>query len=190
MSDPYLPPPERPDQGYPYGYPTPQQGGAPGPVGLPPKPSSVRSLIGVMIAGAVLAVLGILLSLLATDEVMAEVFRALDEMEMEGLDPDSFLAVGRPLFIGTVILFGLIEAGLWLLFAWLFARGRGRVLGTVLGAINLATALFAVTTAVDTVELLRSVLMVGLVVAGLVLLWLPSTSAWFAAAGRSRDPRY
>ena len=189
MSDPYLPP-ERPDQGYPYGYPAPQQGGAAGPVDLPPKPSSVRSLVGVMGAGAVLAVLGILLSLLSTDQVMAEIVRALDEMEMEGIDTDSFLAVGRPLFVGTVILFGLVEAGLWLLFAWLFARGRGRVLGTVLGAVNGLLLLFAVPTAVDTVELLRALLVLGVVVAGLVLLWLPSTRAWFAAARRSRDPRY
>ena len=45
MSDPYLPPPERPERGYPYGYPAPQpQSGGPGTADLPPK-VPVRSAV-------------------------------------------------------------------------------------------------------------------------------------------------
>lgn len=190
MSDPYLPPPEGPDHSSPYGYPAPQQAGPQGPVELPPKPSSVRSLIGVMLAGAALAAFGVLSSLLSTDLVMAELARTFDDMQMEGVDGDDVLAVGRPLFIGTVIVLGLLEVGLWLLFAWLFAKGRGRVVGTVLGALNLVTALFGFTAEASTNNLVLNLLRLVVIVAGLVLLWLPSTSAWFSAAKAARQPRY
>lgn len=208
MSDPYLTPPDRPNdrpqqpytpqpyapgtqpQPYPYGaHGSPQPAGGRRDVELPPAPSSVRALLAVMVTGAALAVVGVVLSLLATGDVTDELLRGLEQAQLEGVDAEDVAAVGTPLIIGTIVFFGLIEIGLWLLFARLFSRARARAGGTVLGGLNALLSLVGIGVAVTTTDRLLSVVMLTVVVAGLVLLWMPATNEWFRFAKGGREGR-
>ncbi len=85
--------------------------------------------------------------------------------------------------------FGLIEIGLWLLFARLFSRARARTGGTVLGGLNALLSLVGIGVAVTTTDRLLSVAVLTVVVAGLVLLWVPGTNGWFRIAKGRREGR-
>jgi hypothetical protein len=90
----------------------------------------------------------------------------------------------------AIVVGGAIGVGLWLLFGWLFNQGRGRVAGLVLGIVNGALStlgLLVSLAAVDPVELLLQMLNLAAVAAGLVLLWRPATSGWFAAVAAARQ---
>lgn len=210
--DPYLP---RPEGQQPYPQPNPQQAyqqpypqqayqqpyqqtwaGASDPTGgrsqdevRRDRPTTVVRLVQLMWAGTVLAVLVGAYGLLSLDSAVEEATTEVEQdMVGSGLDPGAFAEVMGPVALVTVLLTTLVVAGLWGLFAWLLGRGQGRVVATVLGAVNGLATLGGLFFTVDLVELLLQLLTLAVVVGALVLLWLPTTSAWFravAAAGRS-----
>lgn len=212
--DPYLPRPEGrqpsqqpyprqpyPEQPYPQQpYQQPHQptwaGGPSDPTGGRPqdevrrdKPTTVVRLVQLMWAGVVLAVLVGAYGLLSLDSAVDEATTQVEQdLVGSGMDPGAFTEVMGPVALVTVLLTTLVVAGLWGLFAWLLGRGQGRVVATVLGAVNGLATLGGLFFTVDLVELLLQLLTLAVVVGALVLLWLPTTSAWFravAAAGRS-----
>lgn len=149
-----------------------------------PPPAAVR-LRGVMYAGAALnvvalvVVIGVGLTTLDPDEIAAAT-------AVPGA-PDAALA-------GVVILFAvvlaLLEAGLWLLFGRLFARGYAwaRWTGTALAAANLFVEVPRVVNPPDTLALVLTAVEVTLIAVALAILWSPpvsryvrEVSAWRAA---------
>lgn len=201
-------------QEHPHGYPEPSytsggyqggyQGGYPGAQGgypaaqghgpeaekrlLTDRPPAVRALLQVMVAGGVVSALIGLVGLLGIDQVVAQTATELDQLAVDsGMEP--FPASGALLesaAIGTVVVTTVVTTGLWLLFAWLFSRGRGRVLGTVLGAVNGVGSLVGLFASLSPLELGLNLVHLGLVVAGLVLLWRRETTAWFRGLAQAR----
>lgn len=158
---------------------------APDPDVVGRRPTPLDRAVRLMYGGAVLSLLGALLTVLTRDELRAEATGPL----ADGLaaPPGAVDAVfGVALFAG--IAFGLLSAGVWVLMAVLNGRGAGwaRVLATALGAATVLS--FAVSlgrarpTATWVLELATAV------VAGAVvwLLWRPACSRYYAAAAAAR----
>lgn len=194
--DPYQRPtgpggvPADPYPGAASGEPSPWSGdGSPGPQGKPPRPSSVRTLLIVMVVGGVLALVAMALGLAGLDAAVDE--GLAEAGNVEGVDAATLETLTRSFGAVAVVLSGVVSAGLWFLFAWLFSRGSARVFGTVLGAVNAVGTLFALVTAPDSLTLALSLVQLLVIVAALVLLWRRPTGDWFAAmkAARSR-PAY
>jgi hypothetical protein len=193
----------RPAQPSPYGQPMPYSPGAAwGPLGGPydgasvdqllaDPPEPVRRLRQVMVAGAVLAGLTGAYGLLSIDRLLTEAAPDLDQAAAEsGMDPAALADLVSSVGAVVLVVVTLVTVGLWLLFARLFSRGQGRVVGTVLGAINAVsglTALVGVALGADPVELLLQTLTLVAVDTGLVLLWRPQTTAWFQAVTAARQ---
>jgi len=143
-----------------------------------------------MLAGAVTAVLQGVLAAATVDDLLADSAPDLEQIAIDsGLDAGRLNEVAGSVTIGVVVLSTVVSAGLWLLFARLFDRGSARVLGTVLGGLNGAGLLVGVFSPTDVVGWALSLVSAALVVAGLVLLWRPVTSAWFRAAAAARTQR-
>lgn len=189
QQQPYPQPSQQPYQQQPY----PQQpqgwGGGPGlDEVLRHKPATVVRLVQTMLAGAVLSLVGAAYGLLVFDEVVQSELPGLQQdAEQAGLDPDSMLGMTNTVAVVSIVVGALVAVGLWLLFAWLFNRGQGRVVGTVLGALNAAGSLFALVTAADLVDGVLQALSLAVIVLALVLLWRPATSAWFRAVAAARS---
>lgn len=155
------------------------------------KPDSVVRLVQVMVLGAILSVLSGAYALLTIDDALAEVAVDLDGTAAEaGVDPAALADIAGAAGAVSIVLVTAVAAGLWLLFAALFSRGQGRVAGTVLGAINaLGTlfGLFGLLAGAGPVEALLTLLDAAVITAGLVLLWVPASSAWFRAMSAARQ---
>lgn len=200
-SDPYLPRPDgqEPSSQQPYGQPSygqqpyPQQGdwtgGHPDLTGGPSqdavradKPASVVRLVRTMWSGAVLAVLTGAYGLLSVDDAVSEALPTLErDMAETGVDVASVAGIAGWVVVATLVVSTVVVVALWSLFAWLFGRGQARVVGTVLGAVNGLGSVWGLFQSLDLVELVLNLLSLAVVVAAMVLLWLPATSAWFRA---------
>ncbi len=113
---------------------------------------------------------------------MAEAMQQVErDLVGSGMDVESFAGFAGTISVVTVLVTSVVVAGLWGLFAWLFGRGQGRVVGTVLGAINGVGTLGGLFFYVDPLDLVLQLLTLAVVVGALVLLWLPATSTWFRA---------
>ena len=204
--DPYLPgqggpqppPGQDPSQPQPYAQqPYPQQpypqgwgqgGGTSADEVRRNKPTTVVRLVQTMAAGAVLTVVSAAYGLLTVDEALEQEPPGLQQdAEQAGLDADTMIGLTSTVAVASVAVGALVATGLWVLFAWLFSRAQGRVVGTVLAALNGLGSLFAVATAPDLVEGLLQALSLAVVVLGLVLLWRPATTAWFRAVAAARS---
>jgi len=139
-------------------------------------------LVQVMLAGAVLAVLSGVYGLVVFDSAMAEALPQMQEdPSLGGIDTGALAGLTRTVAFISVFVGSVVGAGLWVLFAWLLGRGQGRVLGSVLGAVNGVGTLGSLFFTIDLLELLLQLLTLAVVVGAMVLLWLPATSAWFRA---------
>lgn len=200
--DPYLQPPSTqqpyPQQPYPQQQPY-QAGPGAGPSGPPggrsledvrrDKPPVVKRLVQLMWVGAVITVLIGAYGLLSVGSVVAGTTSQVEQdLQGSGLDASSFTDVVGPLAVASVVVTTVVSAALWALFAWLLSRGQGRVAGTVLGVINGVGTLAGLFFTVGIVDLLLQLLTLAVIVAALVLLWRPATTAWFRAV-KAADPR-
>ena len=185
-TDPYRTP-DAPGAITPGGYPP--LAGPDGYAGADPadRPAAVGRLRQVMLAGAVAAVLQGGYAVVVVDDLLAVSAPDLEQVAADaGLDAGRFNELAGSVTIGVVILSTLVAAGLWLLFARLFDRGSARGPGTVLGGINGASLLVGLLAPTDLLEWVLTAVSAALVVAGLVLLWRPTTTAWFRAAAAAR----
>lgn len=178
--------PGRP-QAYPQGYPDQPVGDGSVAALQAQRPPSVTRLLQVMTAGAVITALQGVYALLTVDSTLAAAGSDLDQIAADsGMDPAQLASIASTsaLVVGVASL--VISVGLWVLFARLFSRGSGRVVGTVLGALNGVGSLFGLLQPVSAVSVLLNLVVLAAVVAGLVLLWVPTTSAWFRAVAAAK----
>ena len=185
-ADPYRPP-DASGAITPGGYPP--QGGPRGYANADPadRAAAVGRLRQVMLAGAVAAVLQGVYAVVVVDDLLAVSAPDLERLAADaGVDARRLGELAGSVTTGLVILSTLVAAGLWLLFARLFDRGSARGPGTVLGGINGASLLVGLLAPTDLLEWLLTAVSAAIVVAGLVLLWRPTTTAWFRAAAAVR----
>ncbi|HEY7722968.1 MAG TPA: hypothetical protein VIB11_14115 [Pedococcus sp.] len=195
MSNQYPPPPPPPgESGYPGmpggpgAGPMPQAPPVPGAPAPASKPSSIVQAVRLMYLGAVLTVLGGLLTPLIRDDLRGSMEEAMagQPTPMTADQLDTIVTV----IVAVSVVFGFIWAGVWLLMAWVIGKGKswGRVVATVLFALNLVSFLAGIAqgqaTGVVLVVNLLTLLVGGFVVA---LLWRKDSSAYIAAASA---PRY
>lgn len=191
MSDPY---------GYNQPYPAPAT-----PAAAPiERPKTVTyAVIGMWIGGLLAVVSSLFLFTMDTAEMKAQM---VTEMEKQpSYDPsvidaqemaDMFIPIMQ---IGGAVL-GLITLGLWIWMAIMNGKGRNwaRITGTVLGGLSLLSSLSSIgnmagnaalggmSVPMSTGGIVLAVVDPLLVVAILVLLWLPVSSAYFNAVGAAK----
>ena len=173
-------------------YPTYPASSAPGSqwgdptTAAPEQPSSIRTAVRLMWAGAALSVLSLLVSLLALDSMESRVRRRLTASDtgLTSDDVDGLLGV----IVAFAVITALIGVLLWLWMAWKNGQGRSwaRVVATVLGGLNLLSSMFAMASQPGTLELLLTLANVALAVVILVLLWSKPSSAFYDAVKRHR----
>jgi hypothetical protein len=198
MSNQYPPPPPPPgESGYP-GMPGGPGAGLPGPMPQAPpvpgapapaaKPSSIVQAVRLMYVGAVLTLLGGLLTPLIKDDLRRSMADAMSGQPTP-MTADQLEVIVNVVVVVSVV-FGFIWAGVWLLMAWVIGKGKSwaRVVATVLFALNLVSFLAGVAQGQATGLVLVVNLLTMLVGAAVIaLLWRKDSSAYFAA---SSAPRY
>lgn len=169
----------------PYAPPPPPPPMPPQPVG---KPATLVWAVRGMYAGAVPSFIGVLLTLLMRDETEKAVRDEMRDIEESGLPIDTDVIVTISIGLGVVV--GVVATCLWIWIAVMNDRGRNwaRVTGTVFGGVHLATSPFALiqSASASVLTLALNLLTTGLVVAILVLLWRPASSAYFRARSAQR----
>lgn len=145
------------------------------------RPSSIRTAVRLMYAGAVLAVVNLALAFLATGSLRTETASSLQSNGSRLTAAQVDAAVSDALLLATSV--GLLGVLLWLLVARTIWRGHAwaRVVATVLGVVNVVTTGLAVATGSGAAAtLLVPAVSAILAVAIVVLLWRPESSHWFA----------
>lgn len=174
----------------PPSYPAPPPSG----YGLQPparveQPSSIRTAVRLMWAGAVVSLLSLVVTLVTLGGLKGQVRDQLAATQQD-VTPEMVDAAFAAA-IGAGVAGAVIAIGLWLWMAWKNGQGRrwARVVATVLGAINVVSTLFTLSAGASTApSLVVSVVGLVLAVAILVLLWRKDSSAFYAA--RSARPAY
>lgn len=151
------------------------------------RPSIVTRLLLVMVVGAVLELVSGVAGLLGLGDDLDQASVELDEsLADSGIDPATFTSIFEGATVGIIVLTTVIGTGLWLLFAWLFSNGRGRVVGTVLGGINGVGGLAGLIGLRQPLDIALAVVLLAAIAVALVLLWRPATSAWFRGMSTAR----
>jgi hypothetical protein len=140
------------------------------------RPSTVKAGIGAFLASAVL---GLLSSIVTFADFNSLVDTAARDA---GVSPDS---VRAGVMVGAVI--GLIFLAVYLLVLWYAWQGRNwaRIVLWVLGGLTVLSGLFGLGNGNGLLSLL-GVLQLLLVIAGIVLLALKPSNAWYRAEGQRR----
>ncbi len=170
-------------------YPAPQYNyGAPPPVAQPAPPGSVKGAFIIYLVAALLAALGIVLTL--TSNVWDQALAASGNTS----SIDTHTLVNTVKIITVVV--GVIFLGLYLLFAFKMRAGRNwaRIVLTVLSALSIASASSssAQVTVNNTVyqsssNQVSSWIGALLAVIAIVLMFLPASNAYFAASKAARQ---
>lgn len=195
MSNQYPPPPPPPgESGYPGmpggpgAGPMPQAPPVPGAPTPASKPSSIAQAVRLMYVGAVLTLLGGLLTPLIKDDLRRSMADAMSGQPTP-MTADQLEVIVNVVVVVSVV-FGFIWAGVWLLMAWVIGKGKSwaRVVATVLFALNLVSFLAGLAQGQATGLVLVVNLLTMLVGAAVIaLLWRKDSSAYFVA---SSAPRY
>lgn len=161
----------------PSGYNTPT-----GPI-EPPQP--VKLAVNLMYVGAVLSLLGVILSFTMRDQ-MRETMERSNNGTMSADQLDTILSIT----IGFGVVFGILGVGLWVFNAVMNKRGKSwaRILSTVLAVLGILMNLFTIFSP-NNPSVLRgsAILSVILPLAILFLLWRPESSRFYEA---NSAPRY
>ena len=158
--------------------PHPMSGYEPAPV---EQPQSILTAVRLMYVGAALSLLGALLTFTQTDAIRDAVEDSDDSLTASEVDTLVNVAV-----VSSVVV-GLIGVGLWVWMAVKNGQGRSwaRVVASVLGGLNIVSALFAVAggtaTAVGLVANLVSLVLAAVI---LYLLYRPESTRFYDFASR------
>lgn len=173
-------------------YPTQPPPG--GPAAAPEPPPSILNAVKLMYAGAGLAALSIVVGLFvstgddARDQIAEQLEQSGTEVTTEQID--AFYTAG----IAFSVVVGLIAVVLWLWMARKNRQGRSwaRIVGTVLGGINILFTLISLLGSAlpgvggGGLNLLMSLLTLAVAVAALYFLWRPESSRYYEAVSQSR----
>lgn len=149
------------------------------------QPPSIKTAVTLMRAGAVVAVLGVLYSLLTLSSLKDQLKTELASTEpgYTASQLDTVFAVS----VTVAVVLGLLGAGIWLWMAWANGRGRkwARIVATVLAALNALSLLFLVANGrATTISLLLSVVNFLIGITALFYLYRPDSNQFYAASTR------
>jgi len=187
-----MPPPQDPsDEPGPGGFP--RHPGTPpsaGDVGAPAQPSSIRTAVRLMWAGAAVSVVSLVVTFTTLDTLKEKVREQLEASDANVSQSTIDAAYTAGIAFGV---FGaIVGALLWLWMAWKNGQGRSwaRIVASILGGINLLSTIFTVvsgnaTPAAIAVALINLLLAVVI----LVLLWRKESSDFYAATSAAGQVR-
>jgi hypothetical protein len=169
------------------GMPTYPQGGQPAAPEVPPPPS-IKTAVMLMRVGAGLSLLGVLVGLLTLGSLKDNIRQTLIDNNTNYTESD--LDTAYNIAVGSVIVLGLLGAGIWLWMA--YANGKGqkwaRIVATVLGVLNV---IFTAVSLAQQQQPLGSevltIIVALLAIAIVVFLWRKESSDFYAARSR---PKY
>jgi hypothetical protein len=153
----------------------------------PPQPRSIASAVKLMYAGAVLSLIGLIVTLLSLSSLKTQLRDeiATSNPDFTTRDLDNLYHVT----VGIAVVFGLIGTALWLWMAWKNGQGRGwaRIVATVLGGLNLVNSLLTIAagSALAISEVLTVVNLI-LAIVILLLLWRKDSSAFYTESSSRR----
>ncbi|MFD4357621.1 hypothetical protein ACFWPX_34095 [Nocardia sp. NPDC058518] len=165
------------------GVPYPVPGGAYPPVDAGPRivPQSVQIAFYVMLAGAVVTLLGMAYSLTMLDEARSDALDASGGV-LRGNDLDLLVYAS----VGGAVVSALVTAGLWVWMAFVCRAGKnwGRITGTVFFGLNalfyvVGTVMAFVTSTVG-ITLVFSTVTLAIGLAAVILLWNGLSGPYFA----------
>jgi hypothetical protein len=161
-------------------------GGDPSPA-APEQPSTIRTAVRLMWAGAALSLLSLVVSLVALDSMESRVRSRLtaSDTRLTPAEVDGLLGV----IVAIAVITSLIAILLWLWMAWKNGQGRSwaRIVATVLGGLNLVSSLAGVSSGQSGgLGLLLTFVNLALAVVILALLWSKPSSAFYDAVKRHR----
>jgi hypothetical protein len=179
MSSQYPPPPEPGDQGYPgMGSMPAQRPPAPASVA---QPGSIALAVKLMYAGALLSLLGSVVTLAMRDSIREQVERAATggNQNMTPAAIDAAVAIG----VGVAIVSGVIGAVLWAFMAWANGRGKAwaRILATVLFGLSVLSFVGSLFQRPPVVALVLSLVSLVLGAVIIFLLWKKESTAYYQA---------
>jgi hypothetical protein len=166
-------------------YPT--QAGHQQMVPAPPRPPPIATAVKLMYAGAVLSLIGLIVTLLSLSSLKTELRDEIAESnpDFTTQDLDSLYQVT----VGVAVVFGLVGTALWLWMAWKNGQGRGwaRVVATVLGGLNLVSSILTIAAGASlTVSEILTVINLILAIVILFLLWRRDSSAFYVESSSRR----
>ncbi|MFD6395110.1 DUF3824 domain-containing protein [Nocardia sp. NPDC060249] len=173
----YAPPPS---YGPGAAYPVP--GGAPVDAGPRVVPQSVQIAFYVMLAGAVVTLLGMAYSLTMLDQTRSDALDASGGV-LRGDELDLLVYAS----VGGALLSSLVTVGLWVWMAFVCRAGKnwGRITGTVFFGINallyVSGTVMAFVTSTAGIALVFSTVGLAIGLAAVILLWNRTSSPFFAA---------
>lgn len=180
----YGPDPQPPVVSSPYGpgAPYPVPGRAPAEAGPRVVPQSVQIAFYVMLAGAVVTLLGMAYSLTMLDETRSNALDASGGV-LRGNELDLLVYAS----VGGTLLSAVVTAGLWVWMAFVCRAGKnwGRITGTVFFGINAlsyaAGTVLAFVTSTAGIALVFSTVTLVIGLAAMILLWNRTSSPFFAS---------
>ncbi|MFC8503788.1 hypothetical protein ACFUC1_15635 [Pedococcus sp. NPDC057267] len=193
MSDqsitPPPPPPGAPGTG---GDGYPQMGSMPGP-GVPPpaapvsRPASIDLAVKLMYVGAVLSLLGMVLTVTMRDTIRSAVEKASNSSSAPMTASQVDAAVG--LAVGVSVVVGLIGVGLWLWMAWANGKGRkwARIVATVFFGLSVLSTLSSLLQHPPVLSLVVALVNLLLGAYIIFLLYRPESTQYYEAQSA---PRY
>lgn len=151
------------------------------------QPSSIRLAVRLMWAGAVLSLVGLVVTLATLDTLKSDIRDSLRKSDHNYTQSTLDAAYG--VAIGFAVFFALVGAGLWLWMAWKNGEGRSwaRIVATVAGGLNLLSTIYVLAAGQSTGASI-AVTVVNLILAAviLVLLWRKESSQFYASRSQPR----
>jgi hypothetical protein len=148
----------------------------------PAPPSPVVNAVRLMYAGAVLAVIGLILDLTTIGNIRTTL-RNANSKSSNKLSPHEINTLVTT-FIVLEILIALIGVGLWLWMAWAVKRGRSwaRIVSSVLFGLNTLFVLLSLSRLHASLGLLPSLLVWLIGLGAIIFLWRKDSSEYFGTA--------
>jgi len=151
----------------------------------PPQPSSVRTAVWLMYAGAALGVISVILVLALGSHIKSAIDKALIKnnatLSSEGKKTLSLSTIHNiaSAYVLIIVIVLLISVALWVWMAWANGRGRpwARIVASVLFGLNTIFLLFGISRAGTSTLFTGIGWLIGLV--AIIMLWRRDSSAYF-----------
>jgi hypothetical protein len=152
----------------------------------PPQPAALRNAVRLMWAGAALALVGVIVTIVFSSKIKSAATKAAIKAnatrrsEGKALLTSSQIHSLASIAVIILVVVGIIAVLLWAWMAWANNRGSNwaRVVGTVLFGLNTISLLFDARRASGTIIVLALGWLIGL--AAVVLLWRKETTAYIS----------